>query len=1007
METIFLRILNMSVTASYVILAVLALRLLLKKAPKRFSYLLWSAVGFRLCCPVSFAAALSLFNIKLFDMTKAQTVGSAALEYVPQNIGMMARPAVTTGIPAANAIVNPALPAAVSEYSINPMQIWLAVFTVVWCVGAAALLVYGTVSYIRLRRRMVNAVRLEGNVYESDRVSSPFVLGFARPRIYLPFGLDANAREYVLLHERHHLRRLDHIVKPFAFVLLALNWFNPLCWLAFALMSRDMEMSCDERVLGGEQANNKSYSLTLLSFAAGKRFPAPSPLAFSETDVKSRIKNALRFRKPAAWVSVVAAVLCLVAVTAFAANPKSERETLAWAKNLAARNIVSVEMEVLPNSGDDAYRRFAEDEFEDVATLINDYRGDYVAKPEELAGGAIILYVTTTDGARHTVTNMGNAYLVVDGDAYDAGYDWLSAWPYTKGDSRVPDDFYGNTSVAYVSSRCVYMNPLSSFYPFDGDSGYLYQIGDNSFTVILKATGEVQFAASSIAANWGPFSDDEWTQLFEPVVGAPDISAYAADSRRMLRLGDEYCLLRLDGTFWVAELRESLRGGAFVWSVYELTPEAASGVSCTILTAGAEYRCAMNWYADNDFDFDYDELPVTIINGDGTLAFAVPEDVDTLTVGEDYYAHTDETAGIVERETYTLARDTEGRFTLNIIWRNSIRDEEAVYFVPYGDGKYVFKVRFSGESSSETTVGGADTLAQVDTSSIASIGGADAASEVTIVQNWQDIDVAVSEAILAHNKGIYAPGDFACESHAVLATESGSPAGTNKIETVTVYVLALYQEFDFADGAMEQISGSYNVPTALTFSVEGEGKYALTEYWTPREKEYFESDIREKFPEGVADSAMNAQGSTLAQKQSCYAQAVEYAKMDTDIIIASLIDSIMSSPEQSSHPGEYVKAHPVEYQTLTYYGDYTLRYIFKEFLQGEQTGLKGHIMRIVMDDLIGDEALKRNAENGQAYFNAWLENARKTEQEYGMEKMAEIAPKAYLLLEMTAVSGGV
>lgn len=322
MEALFLKILNMSITASYVILAVIFIRLLLKRAPKRYSYLLWSVVLFRLICPVSFSSLFSIFQTKPFDMTAAQRGGGAALSYVPVDIGYMEIPRVTVGIPTMNSIISESLPAATPYASVNPMQIWIMLGTILWCAGIASLLFYSIVTYTRLKLRMGTAVRLEGNVFESDKIRSPFILGFVRSRIYIPFGLGEQERAYILRHERFHLKRKDHLIKPLSFFVLTIHWFNPLVWLAFVLMTKDMEMSCDEKVLSETGADIvHEYSTSLLSFAANRRFPAASSLAFGETGIRERVKNILRFREPQKWVIVLAVILCVAVVVACAANP--------------------------------------------------------------------------------------------------------------------------------------------------------------------------------------------------------------------------------------------------------------------------------------------------------------------------------------------------------------------------------------------------------------------------------------------------------------------------------------------------------------------------------------------------------------------------------------------------------------------------------------------------------------------------------------------------------------
>ncbi len=327
METLLLRILNMSITASYVIITVVIIRFLLKRTPKKYSYLLWTVVLFRLICPISFSSAFSIFQIKPFDMTVAQR-GGGALSYVPANIGYMSTPRVTVGIPTINSYISESLPPATPYTSVNPMQIWILLGTILWCAGIIILLFYSIITYIRLKRRMATAIRLEGNVFESDKIRSPFILGFTSPRIYIPFGLGEQERLYILQHERFHLKRKDHLIKPLSFCMLTIHWFNPLVWFAFMLMTKDMEMSCDEKVLSETGTDIiHEYSSSLLSFAANRRFPVASPLAFGETDIRERVKNILRFREPKKWVIVITAILCIVVVVACAANPMENIKT--------------------------------------------------------------------------------------------------------------------------------------------------------------------------------------------------------------------------------------------------------------------------------------------------------------------------------------------------------------------------------------------------------------------------------------------------------------------------------------------------------------------------------------------------------------------------------------------------------------------------------------------------------------------------------------------------------
>lgn len=325
---VFLKILNMSITGGYIILAVMLARLILRAAPKKYSYALWAAALFRLVCPVSFKSVISIFALRPFDIKLEDTALSARtgeIVHIPENIGMMAQPEVHTGIAAVDAAVNESLPGTTPMYSANPLQIWEFVAMLLWLVGMAALLTISLIGLWRLCRRLRTATLLEGNVWQSENVQSPFIIGLFKPKIYIPYGLGGAALGYVLAHERAHIKRGDHIIRTLAYLVLCLHWFNPLVWLAFWLMGRDMELSCDEKVLS-RMGDKAEYSETLLSFASPRRFPAPTPLAFGESGVARRIKNALKWKRPRFWLSAIALVLCAVVIAACAANPKDESE---------------------------------------------------------------------------------------------------------------------------------------------------------------------------------------------------------------------------------------------------------------------------------------------------------------------------------------------------------------------------------------------------------------------------------------------------------------------------------------------------------------------------------------------------------------------------------------------------------------------------------------------------------------------------------------------------------
>ncbi len=318
-QDLFLSVLNMSITTSYVILAVLLLRLALKGMPKKYSYALWSVVGFRLVCPVSFKSIFSLFSLKPFDMTKAQQMNEYSLTYVKPEKAIL-RNELTTGVSAVNSVIeNQVVP---SDTFQSSYSVIILALEFLWVAGIAALLIYSAVKFIKLKKSLSTSILIEKGVYQSENISSPFIVGIICPKIYVPSGIDEGYMQYVLAHERYHIKRFDNGVKLISYFLLVLHWFNPLVWLAFYLMTKDMEMSCDEAVISKNPDIKKTYSTALLSFATNKRFPVPSPISFSENGVKARIKNVLHYRKPKKLLQAVAIILCLALLTACAANPK-------------------------------------------------------------------------------------------------------------------------------------------------------------------------------------------------------------------------------------------------------------------------------------------------------------------------------------------------------------------------------------------------------------------------------------------------------------------------------------------------------------------------------------------------------------------------------------------------------------------------------------------------------------------------------------------------------------
>lgn len=315
----FLVILNMSITASFVALAVIIVRLLLRRAPKIFSYILWAAVAIRLITPVSFTSNFSMLSLVKFP----NNTGTGFMGFIPQEIGMQKNPVVDIGMKEISHFINSSLPVAAPMASANPMQIIVWIGSIIWITVVIILLLSSILSYLKILIKVRTATLFKDNIYETDQIDTPFVCGFLNPKIYIPIGMSDHELSYILLHEKIHIKRRDYLIKPFAFMLLIIHWFNPLMWLSYALMNKDMEMSCDESVVNkmGDQIK-RSYSSSLLTLSVRKKgVLTGSPLPFGESNVKARIKNILTYRQPSKRMIAVYILIIVALVVGCTSNP--------------------------------------------------------------------------------------------------------------------------------------------------------------------------------------------------------------------------------------------------------------------------------------------------------------------------------------------------------------------------------------------------------------------------------------------------------------------------------------------------------------------------------------------------------------------------------------------------------------------------------------------------------------------------------------------------------------
>lgn len=353
MEALFLKLFNMSITASWLVLAVVILRLLIKKAPKAITVFLWALVGIRLVCPFSFESVLSL-------IPSAETVPEAMLAGSDFNID--------TGLSTVDNRINGYLDDRYIEGVTVPVgngMTVMGILSAIWLAGIAAMLIYTLISYLKIHRKVREAVPYNENIWVCDRIAAPFILGVFRPKIYLPSSIDKQDEEYVIAHERAHLKRRDHLIKPLGFLLLTVYWFNPVMWIAYILLCRDIELACDEKVIKTMGIEiKKPYSEALINCSLPRRSIAACPLAFGEVGVKSRIKSVLNYKKPAFWVVIVAIIASIAVAVGFLTNPKSNAESVKTYEFTESEDIIKPSITLFDNG-----------EFEFTFSALSSYIG--------------------------------------------------------------------------------------------------------------------------------------------------------------------------------------------------------------------------------------------------------------------------------------------------------------------------------------------------------------------------------------------------------------------------------------------------------------------------------------------------------------------------------------------------------------------------------------------------------------------------------------------------------
>lgn len=899
MSELFLKIVNMSISASWLVLVVLAFRFLFRKAPKWVNVLLWGIVAVRLICPFSIESALSLIP---------------SAETISPEIMMDWTPEISTGIESVDRVVNPIITETFAPEPIasaNPLQILIPIFSAVWLIGVAAFVIYTAISYWRLQRKVSEAVILRDNIFQSENVSSPFVLGIIKPKIYLPYHMDDQDLEHVVAHEHAHIRRRDHWWKPLGFLLLTIHWFNPLMWVAYILLCRDIELACDEKVIkemGNEQ--RADYTQALVSCSVSRRMIAACPLAFGEVCVKERVKSVMNYKKPAFWIIVLSVVTCLVVALCFLTNPKERVRDImtpgtAWGSEeyqlFFAVNENNVIEGIFTNQDETTTisvgYRFAGK----YNAVFDIYRGDWEWAQKSAEAPLLSGILKAQKGTLILEVEKDNIGL----GAKQIGFSKTDAKPSDM-NSEVLGKTYTYEKEGIMGDFTITLFDDGTFSYYEGmASSYL---GFGSW----KQDGDIITMTNDGHGGLGPvnhFKFDKTDLLFVEEGSSNFIYVKVQDGERFFYMGE------------AVKPQDAVQ------------PEARQTLSLNDVIMLSQKGYDLTW---DDFDqYRYIET------GSGLyIRFYEINEMFSLWIGG---------FGLDSDPMYiylSLADDLDTRI--------DIRDGGVTEFI--------------GKDHSETL-----------------------------------LNRAIYDAILNCNLSEKTFGLNNCASFIMLDKEeiSGTPVvgSTDHVGMVTVYGLALYQGYDMVDGKLHEEAGSHS-PVAITFDVLN-GKYSLKEYWRPGDGTYYAPAIREKFPDHIEDEAMNTQKYIAAQKQECYVQAMRNNGVDINAEVEQLFEEIESAPLYSSRPADYIDAHPEAYQKLIWYGQHTLQYCFEQFLRGGQTGLRGHLMRAILDELAPEAQLRLYAMTGQEYFDEWKAGAIRISEQHDMAWIKEKQPAIYLLLQMT------
>ena len=1017
MEALFLKLVNMSITASWLVLAVLILRLLLKKAPRYIHVILWGIVALRLMLPFSIESVLSLIP---------------SAEPLPQEFLYAATPQINSGIPIVNNALNPVIAESLTPEgltSANPTQILSFVFAWGWVIGIGIMALYAAVSYFLIRRKVAASISVGKNLRLCDTIDTPFILGIVKPKIYLPSSVDQKTADHVLAHEMAHLQRKDHWWKPLGFALLTVYWFNPVMWLAYILLCRDIEMACDEKVVQKlNPTEKKAYSTALLSCSVPRRMIAACPLAFGEVGVKNRIKSVLNYKKPAFWIVSVAVIVCIVVAVCFLTDPKDSEEA-----EMGSNSIIE---DILNENGYEILKRTPMD----IATYIRKSKlpdSIYSEEGHTFAVNEVVVYETETtriylesvrfanegddklcfkfnseytptdsgtlilpysstwnDGGKHT-TWVKEGAIMADNKVYPDSISMEVVDGISGADGRTSFTVYIDTEVCKAAEECMSFT-LYNFTNLTYAKVYT-SMHELTSALSFKEIDRVQATLWTEPKQHVDLSVDQILTLVEILNGLEESEFQRSDSldhniTLMILCEDTSLGLQYDGEkVWFlleSEMADQVGSGwavdneklnSFIGGIYDTyANRLAPG---TYVTSELTYWPAYSsWYWEEDPEYLYQ------VTMDG------------------FYSEHEETFFDVDWGWSTVAENAEDLlwfFQWYETWEDMPRQKLPVFD---GTGKYqkidhthhlflidgaIYLVEGSDTGNAMTNVnviyrlGSYEEVSYPDTTNANQVNNLYSTISGMVYDTRNGQDMLIKNALMT-SRGVYNTEKiFHAESHQILAEiigdamQNDTPVGTNVVDVISVMMWAQLDENGDIKTTCELIDAT------ITYDRYADGTLKLTGYQ--------ENGVND--PERYDLTNL---------EQHCYDQTIKYWGLDTDRMADRLLDTVGSSPAQYSNAAPYIEAHPDEYEKLINLGEYALSYCFREFISGNSAGIRGEIMAAVCRDIgesLGEDiSFEGQYLNGAGWFTVFQNNAKELFDARGMDALEQTNRASWVLL---------